>query len=429
MDERFLYFVWQFQKFNHRNLQTTGGERLVVFHPGFSNADAGPDFTESRIKIGDIDWHGDTEIHINASDWNNHAHNKDQNYDKVILHVVWKADREVLRPDGTPLPTLELKDLVDLNLLHKYKKLINNPNRIPCEKQFSTVPQIKVLDMLDKALMQRLERKAVEIYRMLKQNNNDWEVTSFQILCKNFGFKVNQDQFLRLGQSIPLRKLLLQAGQLRQVEAILFGQAGFLQKQKSEDRYYNELQKEYHFLQHKFHLNPVVDEHAWNFLRLRPANFPTIRIAQMAGLLAKYPHLFSLFTELENPRPFIKSLNVIQSEYWRIHYRFGKSASRRLAGLGKSSVENIIINTVTPILVAYGKQVQDQAMIDKGVDLLNYVTAENNKITRIWKDIGLPVKNAFDSQATNELYNQFCQKKRCLSCSVGLEILEYESTA
>jgi hypothetical protein len=427
MSESFLHYLWEFQYFTKIDLQTTDGERVVVFHPGHRNTHAGPDFQNARILIGDMEWVGTVEIHINASGWWEHKHDVDLAYENVVLHVVWKSDRPVKRSDGTMLPTLELKNRVDESLLLSYKRLINSPTDIPCYASFNDIAELTKISMLDKALFHRLETKAASVTNLLQRNNNDWEETCYQLLAKNFGFKVNAEPFLQLAQGLPYRVIMKQADQLIQVEAMLFGQAGFLEGKADTDDYHTLLRREYTLLSRKFNLQPTqLNKSQWKFLRLRPANFATVRLAQFAALLQGRKNLFSQLIGIDSFKTLREIFSVLQSEYWQSHYRFGKPVEEAVPALGDASIENIAINTVAPLLVAYGKAKDENGFIDQAVTILQQIHAESNKITRQWVAMGVPIKTAFDSQALIELYNNFCLRRRCLDCNIGASLLKPE---
>ena len=297
MSESFIHYLWQFQYFSKHNLLTTQGEEIVVFHPGFKNTHAGPDFYQSRIKIGDLEWIGSVEIHIHSSSWEAHNHNVDEAYENVVLHVVWSDDKPVKRMDGSLIPTLELKSRVDDVLQLAYKKLVNSPEEIPCATSFGNVSEITKLSMLDRALSERLETKAEAVNQLLLQNNNDWEETVYQVLAKNFGFHVNADPFLQLAQNLPYKIIMKHSDKLIQIEALLFGHAGFLEEAR-EDEYTSTLKREYDLLSRKYSLGSGrLNKAQWKFLRLRPANFPTIRLAQFANLL--FVHRFRGYPQCE----------------------------------------------------------------------------------------------------------------------------------
>ncbi len=423
MNESFLHYLWQFQYFEKKNLLTAEGEPISILKTGALNSNSGPDFAEAKININGIEWVGSVEIHIKSSDWYAHHHEMDGTYENVVLHVVWENDKPVSRKDKTLIPTLELKNRVNESILKEYKKLINSPTVIACEKSFPKVDELIKLSMLDKALMQRLETKAIQVEELLKMNKGDWEETTYQLLAKNFGFKVNADPFFQLAKSLPY-KIILKQSALLPVEALLFGQAGMLET-KTKDEYITSLFQEYHLLAQKYSLKESkLNPSQWRFLRLRPANFPTVRMAQFAYLLFSSKNIFSRLISADSYASMQKILSAKQSAYWDTHYRFGKKAKGMVPDLGESSVQNILINTVAPLLVAYGKQKDEQMFIDRAVELLQQLPAEQNKITRTWGSLGLKVKTAFDSQSLIELYNNFCQKRQCLNCAVGISILK-----
>ncbi len=424
MHESFLYYVWQFQYFDRTDLKTTDGENIEVFKTGVLNSDSGPDFSNAKIKIGNLDWAGTVEIHTKASAWQDHHHDVDKAYDNVVLHVVWQSDKPVFRADGTAMPTLELQPLVNDSLVVEYKKLVNSPTSIPCEKTFPSISELVRISMLDKALMQRLETKAEQVIQLFNHNQNDWEEITYQLLARNFGFKVNYDPFFQLSQAVPFKILLKHGDSLLQMEALLFGQAGFLDHALKHE-YMKLLQREYQLLAGKYSLSGMqLNKSIWKYLRLRPANFPTIRIAQFAALFNANKNLFSRIIDAENLGDLKSIFNVTTSEYWHHHYRFGHKTVRSLSGVGESSIENLIINTVVPMLVAYGKQKDEQLFIDRAVNFLQQIQPESNKITRSWNDLGAPAKSAFDSQALIELNNNFCLKRKCLACTIGATILK-----
>lgn len=422
MQESFLHYIWQFQYFDKRELRVSTGEKLETFFPGTLNGDSGPDFNNAKIRLDNIDWAGSVEIHIKSSGWYDHHHDVDGAYENVILHVVWDEDKEVLRGDGSAIPTLVLNGRVDESLISKYQKLVHNSSSIPCERIFPKISDLVKFGMLDKALMQRLENKADQIVQLLRSANNDWEEVTYQLMARNFGFKINYDPFFQLANVIRRKTLLKHGDNLTQIEALLFGQAGFLDYGIKDD-YFKELQREYKVLSSKYGLdNQKLKKENWKFLRLRPANFPTIRIAQFSALIHKNRNFFSKL--IEPDVEIVKLFDVRVSPYWHSHYRFGRKTARSISGLGMESVNNLLINTVVPLLVAYGKSQDDQEMIDRAVALLHGIKAEKNKITKAWSEIGLTVKDSFDSQALIELNNHYCLKRRCLACNIGVDILK-----
>lgn len=422
MNEAFLHYLWQFQQFDKSNLLTITGEKIAVLKTGILNTDAGPDFSHARLQINDIEWVGNVEIHIKSSDWKVHKHQQDEAYNNVILHVVWENDQTITRQDGSFIPTLELKPIADINLLNKYQQLIDNQLTIPCQVQFSEVSTLSKIGILDKVLAKRLQQKTQIVAQIFEQNKGDWEETAYQLLARNFGFKLNSETFLRLAQNLPLKVLQKHRNNLIQIEAMLFGQAGLIEK---VDEYSEKLVQEYEFFAAKFSLKSLqLASHEWKFLRTRPANFPTIRIAQLAKLITQQQSFFSLFTQTNSIEDLRNALKIEQSIYWQEHYNFGKTANKYLVGLGKDSINNILINTVIPLLACYSEKTDNQELMSRCVSFLEALPAEKNHITEIWEGLGLEIKTAFDSQASIELYNNFCTQKRCLQCNVGIEILK-----
>ncbi len=426
MSEDFLYFLWQFQYFQKNNLQTVTGEALQILAVGLRNTNAGPDFLNGRVLIDGLEWVGNIEMHLRSSDWHRHTHTHDRTYDSVILHVVWENDAVIARPDGSLVPTLALKPLTSLVLLQKHHSLIDNHEVIPCAGQFEHVPELQKRSMLDRALLQRLQRKAATVHEMLVRNQQDWEETTYQLLAQNFGFKINAEPMLRLAQGLPLKVLQKHRDNRTQLEAMLLGQSGLLTNAQNSDDYSLTLEREYTFLAAKYGLNShQLRLHEWKFLRLRPANFPTVRLAQLATLIQQQTSFFSLFIHAENVEQLSRLLRVEQSAYWQKHYLFQKEASAKVALLGKSSVENIVINTVIPLLVAYSEARDNRVFLDKAMDFLEQLPTEKNHITEIWTALKQTTKTAFDSQSIIELYTHFCQPKQCLNCTIGTSLLRH----
>lgn len=422
MTESFLHYIWQFQYFTKKDLFTTAGETIQIVHPGIRNAHAGPDFSEAKVKIGNLEWRGSVEIHIKASGWNDHRHGDDAAYEKVILHVVWENDRPISRSDNSSMPTLELKSRVDPSLWSKYKKLFTSAERIPCSSLWRKVDNLVKLSMLDKTLTQRLEAKAGVVIEMLQRNQGDWEETAYQLLSKNFGFKVNSDSFYRLAESLPYKILLKHIDQPNQVEALLFGQAGFLEKVKI-DEHTQVLVRDFKLLEKKYRLEQKrLHKSQWRFLRLRPANFPTVRLAQLAAVIHQRKNIFSTIIDTTYYKDLYAWLSVQQSDYWKTHYQFGKM-TKSVPVLGKSSIQNLIVNTAVPLLAGYAITHDDHSYMDRAVAWLQQIPAEKNAIIRQWNELGCSAKTSFDSQALIELHNAYCIKRRCLECAVGAALI------
>lgn len=417
MTERLLQYIWQFQYFNKTDLVTTTGETVQVVFPGQYNTNQGPDFTDAKICIGKTTWAGTVELHIRTSDWAKHNHQKDKNYNNVILHVVWEDDRS----DNNTVPVLELKGRVSKILLQRYEELVNADLFIPCERSIHSVREIIWKSWKDRLLAERLLRKAETVDNYLQQNNYHWEETFWWLLARNFGMKVNAETFEAIARSVPVNILAKHKNQVHQLEALLLGQAGLLEEKFTEE-YPLMLQKEYRFLQNKYRLKPV--SLPLHFLRMRPGNFPTIRLAQLTMLVYESVHLFSKVKEAGSVKDIRQWFDVNANDYWHCHYRFDEVSAFKKKTLGETMIDNIIINTIAPVLFAYGSCHKEQQYKDKALQWLENTAAEANSITKGFRQIGVNNKSAFDSQALIELKNEYCSKRRCLDCGIGTAILK-----
>ena len=416
MTERLLQFIWQFQYFNRTELSTTNDEEIQILFPGQFNRDQGPDFSNAKIKIGNTTWAGTVELHIYTSDWNKHFHNKDKNYNNVILHVVWKHDNS---PNN--IPVLELQPLVSNHLLNKYEALMQAQGFIACEKMTGNIKAITWQSWKERLVAERLLRKSATAEEWLSQNNHHWEESFWWLLARNFGVKVNAVAFEEMARSLPVTMLAKHKQQIHQIEALLFGQAGLLNTEFKEE-YPKLLQREYLFLAKKYGLSSI--HQPIHFLRMRPGNFPTVRLAQLAMLVQQSAHLFSKIKEAENIKTVKEWFAVTANDYWHYHYRFEELSSYQPKTIGAAMVENILLNTVLPVLFAYGSFYNEQVYKDKALQWLEELKAETNSITSGFVNTGIENKNAFDSQALIELKNEYCAKKRCLECSIGNALLK-----
>src|SRR5260221_8789715 len=418
MTERLLQFIWQFQYFNKNELITDASETVQTIFPGKYNTDQGPDFSDAKIKIGKTLWAGTIELHIKTSDWKKHNHQADKNYTNVILHVVWEDDKSM---HGNSIPGIEIKSRVSKILLQRYEELMNSSSFIPCEKSIHSVRDIVWISWKERLLAERLLRKAKNVETYLEQNNYHWEETFWWLLARNFGMKVNADAFEAVAKSLTVNILSKHKNQIQQLEALLFGQAGLLKGDFSED-HPAMLQKECKFLKGKYQLNPV--RLPLHFLRMRPGNFPIIRFAQLAMLVHESAHLFSKIKEAKSVDEVKKWFDVTANDYWHYHYRFNETSSFKKKKLGATMIDNIIINTVCPVLFAYGDYHDENKYKDKQLKWLEQTAAESNAITKGFLLLNIENKNAYDSQALIELKNEYCNKKRCLDCGVGNAILK-----
>ena len=422
MTERLLQYIWQFQYFNPNNLITEEGEALQVIHPGTLNTNQGPDFTDAKIKIGNTIWAGSIELHIKNSDWKNHKHSSDKNYKNVILHVVWQNDVNL----NLPFSTLLVQDKVPKVLLNKYDELMNENSFIPCEKSIHQINELTWQNWKERILVERLENKTRVIFDYLQKNNNHWEESFWWLLAKNFGINLNSIAFEKIAQSISINILAKHKDQIHQTEALLFGQAGLLDADFTED-YPKLLQREYQFLKKKYNLQKI--EGSMIFLRMRPSNFPTVRLAQLAMMVHNSLHLFSKIKEAIDVKSIKALLNVTANDYWHYHYVFDEITAFKKKKLGEQMIDNILINTVVPVLFAYGHYHNENVFKDKALLWLENITAEKNSITKGYSSLHIENKTAFDSQALIQLKNEYCNKRRCLDCSVGNKLLRKTATS
>ena len=417
MTERLLQFIWQFQYFNKGELATLQRENLHVIFPGQYNTNQGPDFLEAKIKIGNTTWAGNIELHFKTSDWEKHNHHNDHNYNNVILHVVWEHDIS----NQNPIPVLELKERVSKILLQRYDELLKAITFIPCESGIHLIKDITWKSWKERLLAERLIKKSKIVEKYLRQSNYHWEEVFWWLLARNFGMKVNAEVFEEMARSIPLSVLAKHKNQIHQLEGLLLGQLNLLNPDFEED-YPKILKKEYEFYKKKYGLRPITSTPF--FLRMRPGNFPTIRLAQLAMLVFDSSHLFSKIKEASSVDEIKKWFSVTANDYWHYHYRFDEPSSFSKKKLGVSMTDNIMINTIIPMLFAYGSYHDEERYKQKALRWLEKTPAENNSITKRFQQLNIGSKNAFDSQALIELKNEYCNKKRCLDCSAGNSILK-----
>lgn len=423
ISEKLLFYIWQFQRFERKNLATkTENLPLQIVHVGQYNTNAGPDFLEAKVKIGDVLWAGNIEIHVKSSDWLSHKHGQNKAFDNVILHVVWENDVEIKQANGQKMPVLELKNIVNMALLHQYRHLMTNREPIPCFEKFGEVPEITKMHMLERALVNRLERKAEMVLAMLETNQGNWEETTYQLLAKAMGFGLNAIPFERLAQILPLKILQKHDDNILAMEALIFGTAGFLENNKNKNLVNHK--KEYQFLKAKYAINYQINEHEWKFMRLRPANFPTVRLAQFAQILQGSKSLFSYFLLFENWESLKEIFRVKTANNWLSDISENETNKLKFINFGETSIDIILINVVAPILAAYSLKKNEPNYMEKAMNLLEKIKPENNKITRFWETLGFKAQNAFEGQASIELFNEFCQKKACLNCNIGANILK-----
>lgn len=420
--EDLLHYVWRMKRFDLKDLRTTDGRSIEILDFGTHNHDAGPDFSEGKIRIDGTLWAGQIEMHVLASDWYAHKHQQDPRYDGVILHVVYIADKDVTLGDGSTVPCLCIGPRIPSHIQDHYQSLLSSASWIPCAELLPTVDPFKFSMWLQRLTSERLQSKAAHILALLEDQKGDWESTFFILLCRSLGLKVNVDAFEELARAVPLHLLHKNRHNPTAIAALLFGQSGLL-PEETADAYPQELRQLYNHLKHKYQLQAISPMH-WKFSRMRPAAFPTLRIAQLAALLTSSTSLFQYIRDLNEIQDVLDLLDVTAHEYWDDHYRFGpQSEKSKPKKLGKNSKDLILINTVAPTLFAYGQYIGDYSYCERAIQVLQEVSAEVNKITKGYQSLGTKASSAADSQALIHLKKSYCSAQRCLSCAIGHEVI------
>lgn len=418
--EELLHYVWKHRIFPLNELTTTTGQRLEIIDTGLANRDAGPDFFNAKIKLDGVVWVGNIEIHTHSSDWFKHGHHQNPVYNNVILHVATCIDTEVHQSNGDRIPQLQLS--CPEHIKDNYEELATTDQYPPCYRIIPSLSKLTIHSWMSALQMERFEQKNAHLIERLHFCNNHWEDAFFITLARNFGFSINADAFEEWAKHIPLRAVDKHRDNLFQIEAFFFGQAGIL-SDPDGDEYYLKLKREYEYLAHKFELSPM-DVTRWRFLRLRPNNFPHVRIAQLANLYHRSYGLLSQLMEKENLKEIRDLLRGGTSEYWLNHYTFGGCSPANPKTLSDSSINLIIINTIVPILYAYGIHRDKDKLCSRATRFLEELKPENNYIIRMWSECGLKVSHAGDSQALIQLKKEYCDKKKCLYCRIGYEFLK-----
>lgn len=424
MKEEFLHFIWKYGLYYKERLRTAEGEPVEVIHPGEYNRDAGPDFFNARIKYRGIEWAGNVEIHPKASHFDMHGHNRDHAFDNVILHVVAENDRKVFNASGIEITTAEIS--FEEKMYERYISLVNNPCTIACQDNITSIDRFRFRHWLGALVVERLVEKYEMIRKMLDDTGNDWEEVFYRMISRYFGFKVNAEPFEMLASTLPFRIIRKHTDNRLQVEALLFGAAGMLSeglfKEALNDSYYKDLLREFKILKTKYSINPV-HGWIWKFSKLRPANFPTIRISQLAAMLSVTGGLFSRVAETKDTGELRDVFNVSASEYWDTHYVFGRKTRYEKKNTGDTATDILLINTVVPVLFTYGKVKDSNSFCLKAIDFLEEIAPEDNRIIKEWRDAGLEAVSAFDTQGLLQLRNEYCCRRKCLKCRVGSELI------
>lgn len=416
MTEEFISYLWLYRLFQ-KDIHLTDGREFKILNPGIRNFESGPDFLDARIQIGDILWVGNVEIHLKSSDWNRHHHQEDKSYDNVILHVVLDYDKDIFSTNGEIIPTFSIENVFDIHLWENFQQIIKGKGWIPCSGMIAKTDDFVMLSWLENMAADRLIKRVNEVEVLLQRTKNDWEKAFWIRLCRNFGFKSNAEPFEMLGRILPLNYLLKHTDNQLAVEAMIFGTAGML-NDDYEEEYPKSLKKEYEFYAKKFNLSQI-EPHLWNFMRVYPVNFPTIRLAQISQLVCRGGASFSKISEINNIEDLKRLFSITASEYWNNHYRFGIISLGKPKTIGHEAIELVLINTVLPFIFSYGKLRGDDSYCERALMLLQKLPPENNHLIRNWQKIGVHAHNAMETQALLQLKQQYCSTAQCLQCRVG----------
>jgi hypothetical protein len=424
MKEEFLHYLWKYSLFYRDQLSDGEGNPITVINPGTYNRDAGPDFFNAKIKIAGTLWAGNVEIHLKSSHFNMHGHHNDPAYNNVILHIVADDDRKVYNSNGEEVITAVIK--FDPALFRRYESLVNNPFIIACQDHLSLADTILIRQWLSALAVERLEKKSEAILEVYTKSGNDWEETFYRMLCRYFGFRVNAEPFEMLAAVLPFRVIRKHSDNIFQIEALLFGASGMLEeglfREALSDEYYRNLIREFRILSAKYSIQPL-QGYIWKFSRIRPANFPTVRISQLAAMLSVTGGLFSRALESGNAEEIKSLLEVPASEYWNEHFIFGKKVKSAVRRTGSQATDILIINAIAPVIFVYGRERDRPEICEKSLQLLEETAAEKNLIMNEWEAAGLKTDSAFYSQALLQLRNEYCRKRRCLECRIGNELI------
>lgn len=422
MKENLLHFVWKLKLFSTADLKSTNGEIIEIISAGTANLNAGPDFLNAKLVINNQLWAGNVEIHLNSSDWYAHNHESDENYDSVILHVVWEHSIEVFRKTNHPIVTLELKNYISKELLDNYQELFSkNKNWINCEKDIAGIDSFILTNWIERLYVERLEKKSEQIQNIVAKLNNNWEAALFVLLAKNFGLKINSESFMNFANSFDFSVVRKVSNNLEQLEALFFGQAGMFSN-NYESEYYEKLKKEYNFLKVKFQLSAISNGQI-QFFRLRPNNFPTIRLSQLAMVYHHHQNLFAKIIETEDIKEFYGLFNLATSSYWETHYTFETASKKSIKKITKPFIDLLLVNTIIPLKFLYLKSLGKNDL-SAALSIIANIKPEKNVIISKFNELNIKSKTAFETQALLQLKNEYCNKQLCLSCAVGKELLK-----
>lgn len=421
MKEDFLHYLWQYKKFNFSDLQTMQGDSLSVIHSGHYLQNSGPDFFNAQIIVANQKWAGNVEIHLKSSDWYLHHHEKDANYDNVILHVVWEHDTPVFRKNNSEIPVLELRNYVAKESLQKYQSLISAKSWIYCENQIKSTDSFVLENWQERLFFERLERKSIPVNQLLIETENDWEAVLFCMLAKNFGLNTNGESFYKMAQSIPFSIIRKESFEVENLESLFFGMIDLLPIE-AEDLYGKDLKNRFGYILQKYQLQKAIIQPV-EFFKHRPDNFPTIRLVLLAMLYHKRQNLFSQIISITKKEDFYRLFELSVSDYWLTHYQFDKESPKKKKQFSKSFIDLLIINTIVPIQFAYAKS-QGKEISEAILTLVSQIASEKNIIIEKFFNFGIKAKNAFETQSLLQLKNEYCNHGKCLQCAVGIQLLK-----
>jgi hypothetical protein len=423
MTESLLHFIWKYKLFDTGSLLTSDGEPVSILNSGVHNYDAGPDFSDARIKIGATLWAGHVEMHVKGSDWVVHGHHEDKAYDNVVLHVVYDPTKDSIQNSkGENIPTLELSKYIAAGILERYRVLMQSKTWIACENFFRELDPLVIGGFRERLLIERLENKNNHIGQLLEHTKNDWEQVTYQLAARYFGSSVNREAFEAMAQSLPISVVSKYGGDPLKIEALLFGQAGLLDEDY-QDAFPRRLKTEYNYLKRLHQLRPLSSSRL-KFLRLRPANFPTLRLAQLAAMIGKEPKLFSSILAAHSIAELHALFDVKVDSYWHNHYVFDKESEKVKWHIGKDMKNTLVINVIAPLLFCYGKYKGEEEYCERAMAYLEATEAEKNNIVNGWENRGLRCRNAAETQAMIQLKKEYCEKYKCLHCAAGIRIIK-----
>lgn len=428
--ERLLHYVWKHKLFPLRPLSTTDGQTVEIIDPGLYNTDAGPDFFNAKVKIDGTLWVGNVEIHCKASEWFVHGHDRNPHYDNVVLHVVSDADAQAITCSGSAIPQMTLQ--VPSDIARNYAELLHTDKYPPCHRLIPTLPRLIAHSWMSALQTERLEHKATAIAERVAHSGGDWEEACFATLARNYGFGTNGQAFETWATGGWLQKAAHHRDDIFQTEALFFGQAGLLDPESITrrnratavaDDYFIAMRNEYLYLARKFNLQPM-DFRLWKFMRLRPQNFPHIRLSQLSNLYCSRRAGLSQLMECRTVDQVRHLIHTAVTPYWRTHYAFGLPSKDNPKSLSPRSADLLIINTIVPLLFAYGRSHSSERLCQRAIDFLEQLKPEDNTIVRMWNECGLEAQNAADTQALIQLKKVYCDRNECLRCRIGYEYLK-----